>query len=212
MNIIISIHNIWANKILSGTKTLEFRNSLPKNIQAGDKVFIYETYFNGGRKSVVGYAKIESFDTIPVKGRIGFCSFLDYYAEKIIKSPEILKRVQRCNSIELPEYDHSIVYKYMFNDEWLDFMEKNKTLPEVNYFNPIHMKYLNSADKLSSECDDWLTNIGYYNEFCESFYKYYIEISNPVRFNFPIPITEFIGKNDKYLAKAPQSWCYTKVN
>lgn len=215
MNIIISIHNIWANKIFSGEKTLEFRNSLPKDLSVGDKVFIYETYKNLGRKMVVGYFTVKDFYKIPKKGHTGYPSFIEYYTREIVKDEELLKRVQRCDSIVMPHYHQEIVYSYMFCDDILDYMEKNHDVPELDialYMDRTFMSKKDKGDKFTKDCDNWLENIGYYNEYGESYYSHVIEISEPVKFSCPIPITEFIGKNNELIKKAPQSWCYTTSN
>ena len=38
-----------------------------------------------------------------------------------------------------------------------------------------------------NKCDDWLRNIGYYNESDEAFWKYKIYIKEAVRVNYPPP-------------------------
>ena len=44
MNVLLSIHPKWADKIYSGEKTIEFRKSFPKNFDfQKDRVFLYET-------------------------------------------------------------------------------------------------------------------------------------------------------------------------
>lgn len=43
MNIIMSIHPKWAEKIYKGEKTIEWRKNFPKNIHAGNRIYLYET-------------------------------------------------------------------------------------------------------------------------------------------------------------------------
>ena len=59
-----------------------------------------------------------------------------------------------------------------------------------------------------NKCDDWLRNIGYYNESDEAFWKYKIYIKEAVKIT-PTLITEFSLLNGNKLKKAPQSFCYT---
>ena len=215
MNIIISIHNIWANKIFSGEKTLEFRNNLPRNIKPGDKVYIYETYKNFGRKMVVGYFTIKKAYPIPKCGRCGYTSFIQYWAKEIVKDEELSKLIDRCANIKMNHHYQDIVYSYMYCDEVLDYMEKNHDMPELGireYMDKTFLANRDKSEKITRDCDHWLETIGYYNDCCESYYSHVFEISNPVRFNNPIPISEFLNPQNKNIEKAPQSWCYTLSN
>jgi hypothetical protein len=215
MNIIISIHNIWAEKILKGEKTIEFRNNLPKNLKPGDKVFIYETYKNNGRKMVVGSFTLSKAYKISNKGRIGFVAFIRYYVENILKDKELLKLIDRCEKISMPHHYQDIVYSYMYCDEILDYMEKHHDVPELDlalYMDKTFLQKKAKAEMLTTDCDDWLTNIGFYNEFGESHYLYAFEIEHVEPFINPIPITEFVNQNMENIKTAPQSWCYTLTN
>lgn len=212
MNIIISIHNVWANKIFSGEKTLEFRNSLPKNLNPGDKIFIYETYRNLGKKMVVGYFTLKNAYKIPKCGRCGYTSFIEYWAKEIKKDEELYKLINKCANIVMDHHYQDIVYSYMYCSEVLDYMEKNHDMPELGikeYMDKTFIKNKKNSEKIISECDSWLENIGYYNDCCESHYSYVFEVSSPVQFKTPVPITEFLNAQNEPIKKAPQSWCYT---
>ena len=215
MNIIISIHNIWANKIFSGEKTLEFRNNLPRNIKPGDKVYIYETYKNSGRKMVVGYFTLKKAYPIPKCGRCGYTSFIQYWAKEIVKDEELSKLIDRCANVKMNHHYQDIVYSYMYCDEVLDYMEKNHDMPELGmreYMDKTFLANRDKSEKITRDCDHWLETIGYYNDCCESYYSHVFEILNPVRFNNPIPISEFLNTKNENIEKAPQSWCYTLSN
>ena len=60
MDILMSLHKKWADKIFDGSKTLEFRKKIGKDFNVGDIVYIYETGKNGGKKQVVGDFTIKS--------------------------------------------------------------------------------------------------------------------------------------------------------
>lgn len=220
MDSLISIHNIWCNKIFNKEKFLEFRNNIGKDIHAGDKVYMYETYFNKGRKKVVGEFTIKSINPIfKNHSRLGCYSFLKIYAEKVVKDEELLKKVEKALSINLTGYYNDLVLNSLFVPEELEYMEKY-SLPMPTDFETSFKKYSdksyleakNKADKLMKDCDDWLRNIGYYNDLDESNYKYMIEIENPIRYDNPIAISEFELLNGNKIKRAPQSWCYVKKN
>ena len=59
MDIMMSIHKEWVDKILSGKKPFEFRKKLPKNFSAGDKIYIYETSKQNGLQKVIGECKVK---------------------------------------------------------------------------------------------------------------------------------------------------------
>lgn len=58
MNIILSIHPKWADKIYAGEKKIEWRKTKPKWYDSKAKVYLYET---APVKNVTGYFMIERF-------------------------------------------------------------------------------------------------------------------------------------------------------
>lgn len=208
MNIIISIHKPFINQILSGEKPWEFRTNLPKNIAIGDKVFMYETYFDGGAKRVVGEFIIKSIRELSMHTRCGTYNYLDYYAKHILKDEDAFNRIERCKKINVSNYYQDVVFSYMYLDKCLDFIEKNDKLPPSPILDQEFWDMRAKADDFLFNCDNWLIKIGFTNGsgYC---YPYGFEIENYYRYDTPIPITEFSLPNGKRLEKAPQSWCYT---
>lgn len=76
MNIILSIHPKWAEKIYKGEKTVEWRKGSPKRINPS-KVFIYET---APVCKVTGYIVLEGFAGLNIKHASEFT-----YSEEAIK-------------------------------------------------------------------------------------------------------------------------------
>ena len=79
--ILLSIHPKWAKKIYSGEKKIEWRKDLPKSIEKGTKVYIYETApvrRVTGRFTYIGFVNVDAknldlsyeytYDSICVKG------------------------------------------------------------------------------------------------------------------------------------------------
>jgi predicted transcriptional regulator len=211
---LISIHNVWIEKIFNREKFLEFRHSIGKNIEVGDTVYMYETYFNKGRKKVVGEFAISSIDRIDrTKSRIGCYHFLKTYVTNILEDKEILDILERAYKINLKDYYNDLVLDCMFFPEALSYMEKHEEpMPTelIDYSSVEYSESRKKANKLMKDCDDWLRSIGYYNEYDESFYDYAIGIANPIQYSKPIDITQFELTSGKKLTRAPQSWCYVK--
>lgn len=57
MNIILSIHPKWAEKIYAGEKTIEWRKSRPKTYSEETKIYMYET---SPAKMVTGYFTLKT--------------------------------------------------------------------------------------------------------------------------------------------------------
>jgi len=217
MNTIISIHNVWCERILNKEKPFEFRHSVGKDIEVGDTVYMYETYFKKGRKKVVGEFTIKAIDTIDTnKTKLGCYRFLKIYADLVLKDKTISELLERAYKIDLKDYRNDYVLYSLFVPEEFEYMEKHsEPMPsdmETKYIKYCDKNYTAAKDKatkLMEDCDNWLRYLGYYNEYDESDYSYMISIDNPIRYNNPIDISEFELRNGTKLKKAPQSWCYT---
>lgn len=215
MNAIFSLHKKYADLILSGEKTMEFRNRKTK-LKDGDKVYIYETKKNGCGK-IVGYFICGETIEIP-KHKVGTYNFLLKYAKKNC-SKEDIEAIEKAMTIDLINYDNSLVLDYVFDDEIISYMQKYKEPPdfETNYsiFYNNHHRYVENdtkRKKLYDDVDKWLRKIGYYNEYDETYWKYYIEIKAYKKFDEPLSINNFQLCDGKTIEKAPQSYCYTKTN
>lgn len=213
MAILMSIHNVWCEKILNGTKTLEFRNNIGKNFSIGDTIYIYETFRNNGRKMVVGEVKIKDIKEIP-KSRCGCYGLLPYYAQHIVTDKEIKKAIIDTYNIDLPNYDGIFKMKWMFLPKYLEKFKATGHLPDFMLMKDEEFKEYEEksfkAQLVMEACDDWLRDIGYYNECDESYYKKYIEIELPLRYETPIPVENFKNLKGEKITKAPQSWCYVQ--
>ena len=211
MDILISIHGCWIKDIISGKKPFEFRHNIPKNLKVGDTVYMYETYFNGGRKMVVGKFKVKSINPVKVDTRCPTYNFLSYYARHILKDEDAVKRIERAEKINLNHHYNDLVYKYIYSDEDMEYMETHNEPPEASFLKYSQKGYMDNLAKgesLSFDCDHWLYEIGLYNDGGETTYTHAIEIGEVEVFTDPIEITKFKCKTGKNLIKAPQSWCY----
>lgn len=217
MNAIFSLYKDFTNLILSGEKDLEFRN---KNIKVnkGDKIYMYETKKNGGRGKVVGYFVVEEMVEIP-KHKLGCYNFLLHYAIKKGLKEETISQIKKALSIDLECYDNSIVTNYLFDEEYLNFLIENKrpmtfnesferSLKDPSFYNKLSKR----SDDYCKEVDAWLSKIGFYNQYDESTWKYYIKISSYKKFEKPLNISDFRLINGECLKVAPQSFCYTLTN
>lgn len=213
MAVLMSLYNVWCNKILDGSKPLEFRNNIGKDFKVGDKIYLYETSKNNGRKKVVGEVIIKDIVKLQ-KSKMGFYNFLGYYVKNILKDKDLYKKVETVYEYDLPNYDAGYKFYWLFLPEVLDELKTHNKLPDYFDMTPEEAKRFQQlqkkAQKLIEDCDDWLRSIGYYNEYEESFYKNYIEVTNPIKYTTPLELSDFKNLKGSPITRAPQSWCYVQ--
>ena len=213
MAVLMSLYNVWCNKILDGSKPLEFRNNIGKDFKVGEKIYLYETSKNNGRKKVVGEVIIKDIVKLQ-KSKMGFYNFLGYYVKNILKDKDLYKKVETVYEYDLPNYDAGYKFYWLFLPEVLDELKTHNKLPDYFDMTPEEAKRFRQlqekAQKLIENCDDWLRSIGYYNEYEESFYKNYIEVTNPIKYTTPLELSDFKNLKGSPITRAPQSWCYVE--
>lgn len=214
MNVIYPIKKQYSDLIFNETKPYEFRNNIPKHLHVGDFVFVYETKTTGCGK-VVGYFEVAAISKIDrTLAKVGTYYYMDDYANLYCDN-YIQSMIKKAKSIRVDGYNNAIVLSYLFQDEKLDYMLKNKKIPEYIFLptNSIEYEKYNIAKekemKFCFDCDEWLTKIGYYNDYDESTWKYEIKIKNPTLFDFPIDITKFKLRDETFVKVPPQGFCYT---
>lgn len=221
MDIIISIYNHWSNMILDGRKPLEFRSKIPSNISVGDTIYIYETTKYKGAGAIVGKCKIKDIiNVLRDDGKwptFGCYPFIDFYCEHIRKdsiSAKIYRDVKQEFLYNFENYKHGYIIDFAFCNDELEHIRKHgkpielMTIPNFEYVQQI-LKENEKSHTIMKECDEWLTEIGFYNECCESYYKYAFVLDEIEKFDVPIPISNFVDKNNNPINRAPQSWMYT---
>lgn len=213
MAILMSLYNVWCDKILNGEKPLEFRNNIGKDFAKGTKIYLYESGKNHGRKKVVGEVTIKDIKEIPFE-KMGFYNFLGYYVENILKDEALLTRVKEIYDYDLPNYTHGYKFYFLYCPEVLDKLKMENKLPDLLSMSTKdankQLKAEEKSQQLISDCDAWLSSIGYYNYNGESYYKNYIEIENPIRYKEPLDLSMFKGMDNKSITHAPQSWRYVQ--
>ncbi len=208
MAILMSLHKKWAHMILDGKKPFEFRKKIGKDWKAGDTVYIYETSKNGGSQKIVGKFVVKDVKAIQ-KCRLGCYSFLEYYCEHIIKDMEALAAVRTAYEKDVPGYNNSVKLTYLYLPEVLDSLINHKDLP-YSYYDEEYQEKKEKGNALVEACDAWLSEIGFYDDYDESNYKYYIEVETPERFKEPLNLSDFKSREDKEITRPPQSWMYCK--
>lgn len=213
MAILMSLHNIWCDKILDGSKTLEFRNNIGKQFKIGDTIYLYETSKNKGRQVIVGEVKIKDIQPIP-RSKVGCYGLLPYYAQHIVEDKEISDAIMFAYNFDLPNYDGIFKMKWMFLPEALKKFKETGHLPDYirmkeDEFEEYQQKSF-KAQLVMEHCDEWLSSIGYYNECDETNYRNYIEVEDPIRYKTPLKLEDFKNLKGEKITKAPQSWCYVE--
>ena len=220
MDIVISIYGKWSQMILDGKKPIEFRTKLPKNFKAGDKIYIYETAKYGGARAIVGECTVDYIISVLNKeGKwpmYGAYPFIDYFFENIKNNKEKAKYYRKLKKEfdTYENYKYGFILGYAFSELELKSLRETGSLIDTwtIYDKMVVDEIINAneeSNKLIGECDDWLSSIGFYNEFEESYYKYGIVLKDAKRYDEPIPITEFLDQNKNTITRAPQSWMYT---
>lgn len=213
MNVILPIHKEYSDRIFTGIKPYEFRNRVPK-LEKDDKIFVYETK-KQGCGMIVGYFTVNNIEKI-THHKLGAYSYLSDYAHRFCDE-ETQRLVDKAMKIILNDCDNSLVLCYFLMEECLDEMLKTKRPPEQSLNNLLY-RNIKKYDKIQqeqhnivSECDEWLRNMGFYNDDYgeRSNWQYQIIIDKVYRYENPIPISEFKNKTGKFIQKAPQSFCYT---
>lgn len=211
MSILMSMYNIWCNKILDGSKTVEFRNNIGKNFNIGETIYLYESGKNNGQKKIVGEVKIKDIKPIP-KSKVGTYGMIEYYANNIITDKNLRDTIMYAYNYDLPNYDKSYRLDWMFLPWVLDELKAKNKLPDLFEMSQAErndfFKKQKMARQIQEECDDWLRSIGYYNEYDETFYKNYIVLENPIKYSTPLELSDFKNLAGKDIKRAPQSWCY----
>ena len=215
MNTIFSICKPWSEMILSGVKEYEFRGVRAKNISSGDKIYIYESKTNHGIGMVVGEVVVDEIVEL-TKNRIGPDKYFLRKFAKETKNTEALNALDKIGDFQLSNYRNGTIYSFMFCDKLIDNIIKNDKYPEetIDPFylgsNPEIISQLNKAKLFLNACDSWLFSLGFYNYDMKSYYNTSYKLVNPIRYDNPIPITNFIKQDGKSFTRSPQSWAYTQ--
>ena len=209
MAIILSMYKEYADKILSGEKILEFRNNIGKDVKVGDTVYIYECKKYNGSGKVVGKFTINSFGDLETSSKWAGQIVFPYFLKNVIKNEDAYNAYNKSMSINLKHYNEYMKARYMFCPELIIKLDEDI---DISAMRINHQNDIDRADRLINECENWLENIGFYDDLdnIKAYYKKYIEVSNPVRFVEKKDISEFKLKNGNTIQKAPQSWCYCK--
>lgn len=206
MNIIFNISNNQMKPLLDNKKLLFFANNFSENTKKANKVY----FCNKGQ--IIGEAKIKCIEIIP-RSKVGTTNFILFWAQKIKKDKFLYDRIKQVFSYKIEGYDNYIKISHLYNEWALEYFDKNGEFPDIISLGLTKMseyyKKKEKADEIISECDEWLTDIGYYNGGDESFFRKYMEISNIILYNTSKELNSFKNKNNKSIIKPPKTWCYT---
>lgn len=214
MNCMFTMQKEYIDLIFNGKKPFDFKNVSPK-FKEDDKVYL----FDSSEKKVRGYYTVKDISEIDHKKlKIGTYLFIDTFS-KMFCDKKIQESVNKAKQVKLENYYNSYVLEFLFMDDLIeeminthkppvqDFLRMNKE--EMKEYNLIRQK---QTDFLSY-CDNWLTQIGFYNYLGnESTWKYKIDIKKVVKFEQPLDINKFQKINGTYLKTAPKNFCYIKEN
>ena len=220
MDIIVSLHKNWSQQILEGQKTIEFRSRLPKEIKSGTTMYFYESSKNGGARKVVGQCEVDYIISVvsPTGGwpLYGAFPFIDYYFREIEKDTITANHFREIiEEFDNKKYPYRYGYSLCYAFSPIELNSLKNTGKLIDLTANIDYKLINqlSKEKEKSEtyiqkCDQWLTEIGFYDDGGESKYKYGIVLKNIEKYDEPLPLESFLDKRGNVIMKAPQSWMY----
>jgi hypothetical protein len=218
--IMYSLHKYWCDKIFSGEKTLDFRTQLPKNLKKGTRIYMYETKQHDGSGKVVGECIVN--DIIPVLRKdgkwpiYGCYPFIEYYFENIVGDfdfADYIRNIKNEFEDKFENYKYGFILYYIMSQENLTNI-RNTGRPidtwKISDMNLVHkiLDDIDMANEFIQVCDDWLTDIGYYNDIGESYYKWGISFGEIVKYDEPIDVTNFLNQKGVSLKNGPHSFCY----
>lgn len=222
MDIMYANSRPLSQMILSGEKTIDFRKQRPKHLNTDDTIYIYESGRNHGAKAVVGQCRLQ--EIIPICGENGkepFPAFgaytpMLYFLKQIKKDIVLHDRVKQIfdqyDPILTKRYKRGYILEFLFSPEDLLNIKTNgepvDTWKLMNQQAWHILEQRKKARELIQECDEWLTHIGFYNEYGESQYRFMLLLSDPVTYEKPISINKFRTLNNKPLSHPPQSYLY----
>lgn len=220
MDILLPLHKEWSDKILSGEKPFEFRNINFKNLNCGDKIFIYETGYNGIKK-VVGEATVKQIlDLKSMNSRLACIPFLLYFVKNIkeFESEEernmLINNIQYMYDNDIEGYRKEIMIKHLYLREELIALKKDPNTCFITFSNKkediedfeIKRNLRFKSQLLCEKCDAWLDSIGYF--YNNKDWKYAIQLIDHVKYDIPMDISEFKNVNSIAITTVPQGFCY----
>lgn len=202
MDIIMSMCRPWGDMILNKEKPFEFRNFYPRSFNHGDKIFIYESKNGNGRGKVIGYFTTNDyidFDTSFLESQ-----FILYFLKNIKPNKELYSDFEEALKINVPGYKKNSWILYATDKEAIKCMRDTGKWVDATRVN--HEAKI-AGEIAISECGNWLTKIGLFDDSGETRYKRALVIDKVVKFDNPVPLSIFTGDSN---ARAPQSWMYFK--
>jgi predicted transcriptional regulator len=191
-------------------KEFEFRTRLPKNLNVGDKIYIYEPKTKGGSGKVIGEFTVGQI--IQCGTPFGASAFIVHFCKHILKNDVYAKKIENALQTDLPGYKQGYILKYALDDDSIDYIKANGDIPPIVTY--LHNKQRNEriaeSERVWQWTDEWLRKCGYYSEFGTSNYQFAIAIQNPVKYNSPKDLSEFKRLDGTVLASAPQSHIYVQ--
>lgn len=151
----------------------------------------------------------------------GCYNFIEYYFEKVKGNKGKANRYRQVKfrfQNKFEQYKYGFILLYAMSDYDLNNLKEYgapvdtfKMCPVGGYCNPVLSQIFRQreeARKDMKECDQWLTDIGFYDEYDESHWKYAIEVKNTKRYQEPKCLNDFRKANGKKLKKCSSEYVY----
>lgn len=207
LDIILPIHKNFVYLLETNEKKFEFRNKLGKNVKCGTKVYVYETGKQNGRKQIVGEFVISKiYDLSDVK--FGYYWIIDWYCEYILKDIELSTKFKIAKDLPKSHYKLGSWLNFALSEKCIQYIKDTNEWPKFSLIIE-ETELIKKAEEIILDVDKYLTKIGYYNSYDESFFSYALEFKNYKKYETPIPITKYLNKNKELIKTAPQNFHYT---
>ena len=199
-----------SKKYLRYKKPFEFKVLFPTELKEGDKVYIYEPKKHRGCGKVIGHFTVGP--VLNCNTPFGAVFAIEYFCREILHNEEYADKFKKAISTELPGYKKGYVLKYALDPKSMDHIKKYGTPPDiVDYlYDKERTRNLDDSEDVWKLCDEWLSKIGFYDQFGSSPYNYAITVTDYVQYDTPVALSSFTRPNGQTVETAPQSFMYVQ--
>ena len=203
------------DKIIECKKSFEFRTKLPKELQTGTKIYVYEPLKRGGCKKIVGEFTVGKI--LDCAYPIGAYPFMPYFCKNILNNETYAEKFEIALNTPMPHYKKGSAVRFALDEDAIKYIQDTGEWPKL--FNEylehsqinVNWKKIEETSKVIGQCDEWLIKMGFYNDMLESNYKYALEILNPIKYDEPKELHEFKKLDGNSVLKAPQGFIYVQT-
>ena len=191
-------------------KNFEFRSKLPKKLELGTKIYVYEPKKFHGCGKVVGEFTVG--EIIDCSYPIGAYPFLPYFCKQVLGNKDFADKFKVALKTTMQNYQKGTAVEFALHDDLIkQIQETGGEYPDPYKMSLDDFRKKDLTKQVIGQCDEWVTKMRFYNDMLESNYKYALEIINPIKYNKPKELYEFEKLDGSVVLKGPQSFVYVRL-